>query len=116
MLRFLADENFNSAIVRGALRRLPSLNVVTVQEVGLSGAADPVVLEWAAKNDRILITHDVSTIPEFVRLRTESGERMPGVVEVSATAAISRVIDDLLMLAQCSIEGEWENQIVYVPL
>lgn len=41
MLRFAADENFNADIVRGLRRRLPELDIVRVQDVGLSGADDP---------------------------------------------------------------------------
>ena len=49
MLRLAADENFNGDIVRGLLRRNPTLDIVRVQDVGLSGADDPSVLQWAAK-------------------------------------------------------------------
>lgn len=59
MLRFAADENFNNDIVRGLRRRKPNLDVVRVQEAGLSGAVDPDVLEWAAREGRVLLTHDV---------------------------------------------------------
>lgn len=48
MLRLLADENFNGSIIRGLLRRKPKLDVVRVQDVGLSGADDCTVLAWAA--------------------------------------------------------------------
>jgi hypothetical protein len=59
MLALAADENFNNDIVRGALRRKPDLNIVRVQDAGLSGADDPDVLEWAAQQRRVLFTHDV---------------------------------------------------------
>ena len=36
-----ADENFNNDIVHGLFRRRPDLNLVRVQEAGLSGANDP---------------------------------------------------------------------------
>jgi hypothetical protein len=36
MLRLLADENIEIKIVRGLLRRKPDLDIVRVQEVGLS--------------------------------------------------------------------------------
>lgn len=62
MLRFAADENFNGDIVRGLLRRNPKLDIVRVQDVGLSGADDPSVLEWAAEQRRIVVTHDISTL------------------------------------------------------
>ena len=45
MLRLAADENFNNDIVRGLLRRKPELDIVRIQDVGLSGAEDPTVLE-----------------------------------------------------------------------
>jgi len=51
MLRLAADENFNNDIVRGLLRRKPDLDIVRVQDVGLSGADDPTILEWAAQKD-----------------------------------------------------------------
>lgn len=47
MIRLLADENFNNNIVRGIRLREPRIDMVRVQDVGLSGADDPTVLEWA---------------------------------------------------------------------
>ena len=44
MLRFLADENFDNAIVRGLLRRQPDLDIIRVQDTELSGANDPKVI------------------------------------------------------------------------
>ena len=45
MLALAADENFNNDIVRGLLRRNPDLNIVRLQDVGLSGADDPTMPE-----------------------------------------------------------------------
>jgi hypothetical protein len=36
MLRLAADENFNNDIVRGILRRNPAVDIVRIQDVGLS--------------------------------------------------------------------------------
>ena len=49
MLQFLAGENFNNQIVRGILRQNPDVDIVRVQDVGLSEVDDPTVLEWAAQ-------------------------------------------------------------------
>ncbi len=62
MLRLAADENFNNDIVRGLWRRKSELDIVHIQDVGLSGADDPTVLEWAAREGRVLLTHDVTTM------------------------------------------------------
>lgn len=63
MLRFAADENFNGNIVRGLLRRLPDLDIIRVQDTPLYRAPDTKVLAWAADERRILLTHDLTTVP-----------------------------------------------------
>jgi len=70
MLRFAVDENFNNAILRGLLRRNPDIDIVRIQDVGLSGADDPTILEWSAQEGRILLTHDVATITRYAYQRT----------------------------------------------
>jgi predicted nuclease of predicted toxin-antitoxin system len=116
MLKFLADENFDNTIVRGLFRRKPSIDIVRVQDVGLSGEEDPTILAWAAQEDRILLTHDVATITRFAYERIREGLPMPGVIEVSTDAQVGRVIEDILMVIDCSLEGELEGQIYYLPL
>jgi hypothetical protein len=116
MIFLAADENFNNDIIRGLLRRRPDLDIVRVQDAGLSGADDPAVLEWAAREGRLLFTHDVTTITRYAYERIEAGEPMPGVFEVSREVPIGRAIEDILILAECSFDGEWEGQIRYLPL
>ena len=116
MIRFAADENFNGDIVRGLLRRRPDTAIVRIQDVGLSRAADVVVLEWAANEGRVLITHDAATMTKHALGRVRRALPMPGVFEVGPSVPIGRVIDDLVLIAECSIEGEWEGQVRYLPL
>ena len=116
MLRFVADENFNNNIVRGLLRRKPDLDIVRVQDVGLSGADDPTILEWAAQEERVLLTHDVTTMTRYAYKRVQEGRLMPGVFEVSRAVPIGRAIEDILLLAECSLDSEWEGQVRYLPL
>jgi hypothetical protein len=116
MLRLLADENFNRSIVRGLLRSAPGLDIVLAQDAGLTGTPDPDVLEWAAAAGRLLLTHDIRTMPGFVKVRVEAGLPVPGVIEVAGTCPIGRAIEEVLLVALCSTEGEWANQIVRVPL
>lgn len=116
MLQLVADENFSNNIVRGLLRRKAELDIVRIQDVGLAGADDPTVLAWAAQEDRVFLTHDVSTITKYAYERIEAGQMMPGVFEVSRTAPIGPVIEDILLLVECSLQGEWKDQIIYLPL
>jgi predicted nuclease of predicted toxin-antitoxin system len=64
MFRLLADENLNNNIFRALLRQKPDLDIVRVQDVNLSGADDPTILEWAAQQGRALLTHDASTLSQ----------------------------------------------------
>jgi uncharacterized protein DUF5615 len=116
MLKFVADENFNNDIVRGVRRRNEAIDIVRVQDEGLSGAVDPVVLEWAAQNGRLVLTHDVSTMTRYAYDRVRASQQMPGIVEASREVPIGKAIEDILILAECSQEGEWEGQILYLPL
>jgi hypothetical protein len=106
----------NNDIIRGALRRNPNLDIVRVQDVGLSSADDPVVLEWAAQEERVLLTHDVSTITKYAYERVQAGKAMLGVFEIGRTVPIGRAIEDVLLLAECSFDGEWAGQVRYLPL
>jgi hypothetical protein len=116
MLRLLADENFNHDLIRGVLRVNPSLDLVRVQDVGLRETGDPAVLDWAARNRRLVLTHDVNTMPAFAYERIRRKESMPGMFVVNQQAASARIIADLLLLVECSGDGEWDGQVIYLPL
>ena len=116
MSRFLADENFNNQIVRGVLRQNPNVDIMRVQNVDLSGADDPTVLAWAAQEGRIVLTHDVATMITFAYKRIQGGLFMPGLFEVSRRVSIGLAIEEVILLAECSLEGEWEGQVRFLPL
>jgi len=48
--------------------------------------------------------------------RTVAGEHMTGVFEVSRSVPVAVVIEDILLVTECSKDGEWEGQIRYLPL
>lgn len=116
MLLLVSDENFNNDIVRGLLRRKPDLDIIRVQDVGLRGQDDLTILEWAAQERRVVPTHDAATMTYFAYERVRAGKSMPGVIEVSDDLPIGQVIVDILLLAEYSDKGEWEGQVIYLPL
>jgi hypothetical protein len=115
MLSFASDENFNNDIVRGLLRRKPDLDIVRVQDVGLSGTDDPAILEWAANEGRIMLTHDSTTMIDYAYDRVRAGIPMPGVIEVPDDVPIGKAVEDILLLAELSRNDEWEGRVVYLP-
>lgn len=116
MLRFVADENFNGDIVRGLLLRQPDLDIVRVQDVDLAGNDDPDVLAWAAENNRIILTHDRATMPDYAYERVAAGEVMAGVFILDDRFPIGRAIEEILLMAACSENSEWSGQAVYLPI
>lgn len=115
MARLLADENFNRYIFEGLLRRRPELNIVRVQDVGLRNTDDRVILEWAFQANRVLLTHDISTMTEFGREQIATGLNTAGIIIVIENASIGRIIDDLLFLIDYNID-DWQNTLWFVPL
>jgi len=116
MISFLADEDFDGRIVRGIERRLPNLDIVRIQDVGLRTFADSRVLEFAASEGRILLTHDVTTMRVHATARINAGESMTGVFELSQNLRIGPAIDAIVMIAECSRDNEWNGVIRYLPL
>jgi len=115
-LRWLADENFNDDVTRALIRRRPDLDIVRAQDAGLGGKSDPEVLTWAAAENRVIITHDVSTMTMHAYSRAEAGQPMPGIWEVSRSVSVAQAIQDILLITDCSLLGEWEGQVRYLPL
>ena len=103
MIRFAADENFNNDVLRGVRRRDAAVDIVRVQDAGLAEADDPTVLEWAAREGRVLLTHDVSTMTFYAYERVRNQQPMPGVFEVGRTVPIGVAIEEILLLAHCSL-------------
>lgn len=115
-MKFLADENFDNRIVRGLLRRRPDFDIIRVQDLEIAGADDPTVLAWAAQEGRILLTHDERTIPNYAYERLAAGQTIAGVIVASDNLAISTVIEDVLLIVECSSADEWINQLQRLPL
>jgi len=117
MQRILVDENFNGRILRGLLRRIPDADIVRAQDISeIYGAEDPEILAWAARERRIVVTHDVATMARFAYERVMSGEAMPGVFEVDQDMPIGQAIEELVLIVEASRAGEWEGQVRFLPL
>jgi hypothetical protein len=115
MIRLLADENIRRAIVGELMRRSPAVDIVRAQEVGLADVHDEIVLAWAAREGRIVLTHDINTMRGYGFRRLAAGERMPGMFLIPWTAPLGPVIEDLLLIAEASQPDEWEGRIEYLP-
>lgn len=116
MLELLADENFKDQIVSGLRRRLPTLDLSTARQHGLLGATDPEILEWAAHEHLVVLTHDVRTMGRYAFARIEAGELMPGVIEIPSLMPIGQAIEELVLFVQVVEPREIRGRVVRLPL
>lgn len=114
-VRFLADADLHQAIVAAAVRREPSIDFKTAAAADLRGLDDLRVLEEAANEGRILISHDQSTMPdhfaEFIEQRESAG-----LLIVPQHLPHYLVVDEILMVWHASQAEEWVNRVSYLPL
>jgi hypothetical protein len=116
VLRLLADENFNGRILRALRRQIPDLDVVRAQDTPLSGTDDRTLLQFAADESRVILTHDVETLVGYAWERVRSGRVMPGVIVTLTDRPIGRVLEDLEILLLASRSEDLEAQILFLPL
>ena len=116
MLPVLIDENLDQRILRGLKLQIPNLDYVIVQEMELQSAGDPDVLAWAAEHQRVLLTHDVNTIPKYAYERTRIGDPVAGIIVVPEGLALGTAIEELVLLIECSEMKDLANQVKYVPI
>jgi hypothetical protein len=87
-----------------------------VQDVGLRGADGPAVLAWAAENERIVLTHDRATMPDFADARISKGQATSGMFVLNDRMAVGLAIQEILMIVDCSEQHEWKERVVRLPL
>jgi hypothetical protein len=52
---------------------------------------------------------------KFAYERVSDGLLMPGVFEANLDMPIGQIIEELVLLAECSLDNEWEGQVRYLP-
>ena len=114
--RFVADENFDGRIIRSLQRDYPDTDIVRVQDTGFYKAPDPSVLDWAANEDRIVLTHDIKTMVDFAYERIRLGLPMVGMIAVRRSLPIKRAMADLRTIVGASEMSEWKNRVIFLPL
>ena len=114
-VRFLADANLDQDIVAGLLRREPEVDFELPQGIIPEGMKDPEVLAVAASLGRVLVTHDVRTMPqhfgEFI-----GGSECPGLILLPRTMPMAQAIEEILQIWHASDAEEWTSPFRGLPL
>ena len=115
-IRFLADEDLDEAIVEGLRQAEPAIDIFNAKSSNLRGAKDPALLEYAASENRILVTYDRNTMTRYYIRRMAAGEPCSGLFVVPQCAAVGEVIESLVVIWAASQAEEWHDRIAYLPL
>jgi predicted nuclease of predicted toxin-antitoxin system len=115
-VRFLADHDLNEHIPTGVARREPLIEFLRVRNAGLQRAGDQEILEYAAREGIVVVSHDVNTMPAAAFQRIEHGQPLAGLLIVKQTLAAGPVIDDLLLIWRTTELEEWKDQVVFLPI
>jgi predicted nuclease of predicted toxin-antitoxin system len=114
-VRFQADADLNLVIVLAVVRREPAIDFQTSLSASLPGRKDPEVLAMAAREGRVLVTHDQRTMPqhfaEFIATRMS-----PGVLVLPQHMPVSLAVEELLLIWGATEAEEWTNRICYLPI
>ena len=96
--RFQADADLHPEIVAGVVRREPAVDFQSAIDVIHQGMSDPDVLRLAAMQDRILVSHDVFTMPGHFRDFINDAGGSPGLLLISQSVGIGGAIEELLLI------------------
>ena len=116
MIALLADENIPPLYVESITRRVPNIDIVRVQAVGLRGASDPDLLEYSAQTGRVVITLDTATFADHAYDRLLSGRSFPGVLVIRGNSALRNVMDDLELILLAMTDADMFNTVRRIPL
>ena len=114
-VRFQADANLNQIIVSAIVRRVPTIDFRTAAAAGLADLKDAEVLTLAARDGRILFTHDRTTMPRHFNAFVRSSQSS-GLIVVPQHVAVQDVVNDLILIWTATQPMEWTNRIVYLPI
>jgi len=115
-IRFQADADFNENIVRAVRRHQRAVDFQTASEAGLHGLEDPEVLTAAAREGRILVTHDRRTMPHHFADFVAHHHHSPGVFILFQNLPIRQAVEELLTIWEASEAEEWVDVILGLPL
>jgi hypothetical protein len=80
-----------------------------------SGSTDPVILLWAEREGRILVTRDENTIPGHLASHLQAGRHSPGVFMLRPRCTIRQVLDALVLIASAGDPAYYRDRIEHIP-
>ena len=81
----------------------------------MDGLGDPELLDRAAFEGRVLVSHDRHTMLNHFRNHLAAGKSSPGLLVVAQDAPIGAVAEAIVVLWVVTRPGELKNQAYHLP-
>ncbi len=114
-VRFQADADLNHVILLAVIRRRPAIDFQSALAARLAGLDDVAVLTLAAKEGRVLVSHDQATMPAHFG-RFIGAQSSPGLIIVPQHIPPATAAEDLELIWDATEAEEWTNRMVYLPI
>lgn len=117
-LKYLFDENVDPEYVQQLRRRVPELVVRMIGEPATpsKGTLDPEILVWCEATGFILVTNNRRSMPVHLAEHFAQGGHVPGIFILNPSLSIGETLEDLKLVAEVSLEDEYQDRIEYLPL
>jgi len=117
-IRYLLDENVDPLFRHELLKREPALVIWSIGTPGAPPARtrDPDILRWCEENAFLLVTYNRKSMPQHLRDHLAAGRHVPGIFELNPNMSIGATIEELLLIWVASLEDEYRDRIVYLPV
>lgn len=106
-IKFYTDEHVGRSVVVALRRR--GVDVLTVPEAGMRGAADIEHLEFAASLGRALFTQD----DDFLRLHGQ-GLRHSGIVYAHQRTSIGEIVRGLMLIYHVMSSADMKDHVEFL--
>ena len=113
-VKFQADADFNQIIVRAVWRQEPAIDFQTAHEAGLRGLSDPEVRAYAACEGRLLVSHDLATMPSHFSQFVMSEATSTGLLILRQQLSILQALNEILKIWRKDDASQGVNQIQIV--
>ncbi|MGH1395976.1 MAG: DUF5615 family PIN-like protein [Trichormus sp.] len=117
-LKYLIDENVNPLYPNQIKLKEPDIVIQIVGEAGTppKGTLDPEILSWCEENDFILVTNNRTSMPVHLGDHIAVNRHIPGIFILNMNLSVGENIEELILLALASEDGEYQDRIIYLPL
>jgi len=117
-LKYLIDENVDPIYPTQLRIRQPELIIRVIGEPSIpaKGTKDPKILEWCEEYDFILVTNNRKSMPVHLKDHLQANRHIPGIFILSANLSVGQNLDELILIAECSFNNEYQDRIIHLPL